>query len=186
MAGIEVRAWPERWEAEPRDLITHATPLLIRLENNGSEPILVRYELFDLRNPVGDDFPAMPPYDLDGTVTEAVTVHRYPLTGFRVAPHLRRWYPGMLAYEDPFMLNRPFWSRHHTVWREIQLPTADMIQMALPEGVLEPGGVASGYVYFERVTEQPSEVTLDFRLVTPDDRELGSVRIPFTVELTEF
>jgi hypothetical protein len=185
-AGVEVRAWPEQWDADPANLVAEVTPLLVRLENRGTQDVLIRYELFELRNPAGDNFSAIPPFELDATVVEPIMVPRYPVTGFRVAPHLRAYYPRLSPFADPFALDRAFWTRHHTAWRDIQLPTADMVQMALPEGVLEPGGVVSGFVYFERLTEQPTEVTLDYRLTTPAGNDVGSVRIPFSVETVEF
>lgn len=180
VSGVAFSAWPERWSATPRNLEEHVTPVLVRLENDGDVPIVVRFQHFELVNPAGGDFAAIPPFELDETIQEPVTV-RYPLNGFRVAPHLRAYYPGLRPWISPFDVDRAFWSRHATAWREVALPTADMVQMALPEGVLEPGGVVTGYVYFERLTRDPAEVNLEYRVVTTDGRDLGRASLPFVV-----
>lgn len=182
VAGVALSAWPEQWRGDPSGLPEHATPLLVRIENEGTSEILIRFEHFELRDPAGSDFDAIPPFELDETVVEPATITpRYPVNGFRVAPHLRGLYPRLSPFDRPFALNRAYWARHRTAWVEVDLPTADMVQMALPEGVLEPGGVITGFVYFERVTDDPARLSLGFRLLTPDDEVLGRVQIPFVV-----
>jgi hypothetical protein len=58
-----------------------------------------------------------------------------------------------------------------------------MIQKALPEGVLDPGGRVTGYPYFQNVKKDVGMVELTNELVNAKDGEIfGVVRIPFKVE----
>jgi hypothetical protein len=181
-ADVTLSAWPEQWHGIPADLAATVTPLLVRIENMGASDVLIRYDHFELTDPLGRSFEAIPPFELDETVAEPVEVTpRYPLGRFRVAPHLRPFYRTLVPFEEQFAVDPVFWERYRTEWVNIDLPTADMVQMVLPEGVLEPGGVATGFVYFEPLTEDPAQVSLDYRLVTPAGDDLGRVSIPFVV-----
>jgi len=55
-----------------------------------------------------------------------------------------------------------------------------MIQRALPEGVIEPGGHAMGFIYFQQLDRDAGTLTLTFDVV--DGRSgasPGTIRIPF-------
>ena len=76
--------------------------------------------------------------------------------GYRVHPGYRAWFgPGFGYYwNDPF-----FWPPGYASWvlgwnslgypRSPTVPQ-DVVNMALPEGVLQPGGHVAGYIYFQR------------------------------------
>jgi hypothetical protein len=122
---------------------------------------------------------AIPPFDIDEDITERVGTINYPYTSFRVAPHLRRFYPGLIV-ADGFLLDEPFYSRY-SVFRTLKLPTGDMVQKALPEGVLEPGGKVSGFLYFPEL-ESSGAITFAMDLQNARTRaSFGKVTIPFVV-----
>jgi hypothetical protein len=59
-----------------------------------------------------------------------------------------------------------------------------MLDRALPEGVLENGGTASGYLYFQKVGTREREVTFLAGLQEPTwerqpTHQLASIDIPF-------
>jgi hypothetical protein len=61
----------------------------------------------------------------------------------------------------------------------VQLPTAEMLRKALPEGVLRPDGSMTGFLYFDRPAHVQS-ATLTLELVNAlDDRRIGAIDIPF-------
>jgi hypothetical protein len=182
VAGVKMSAWPDRWQGNPAELENEVTPVLVRVENQGSEAVTIRYQNFEFLNPAGTNFEAIPPYNISESVVEPVEVTAFPFSRFQVAPHLRRYYSRLRAWNDPFLFDRAWFGRRFTVWQRVQLPTGDMIRGALPEGVLEPGGIAEGFVYFEHVSEQAEQITLTMNLVTPSGKTLGKVEIPFMVD----
>lgn len=56
-----------------------------------------------------------------------------------------------------------------------------MLQRALPEGVLAPGGRISGFVYFDHVLDVV-HVTFVAHLIEVGGDELGMIGIPFVVD----
>jgi hypothetical protein len=57
-----------------------------------------------------------------------------------------------------------------------------MLQRALPEGVVEPGGRVGGFLYFQRL-EGPGPFTFSVDLVDAKTGErLGVITIPFVAE----
>jgi hypothetical protein len=63
--------------------------------------------------------------------------------------------------------------------RAWELPSREMLALALPEGVLEPGQRVAGFVYFERVPRDVSVVRLTAPLVDARSGEsLGVVGLP--------
>jgi hypothetical protein len=181
-AGVRVTAHAQAWKWGPSDLDTKVTPLLIELENNGQMPALVRYNHFWLTDAQGHRFNAMPPYDVDGTVTEREVIENpyYGFSNFTLAPYLSRWYPRFALYRGAFAYDPVYYRPYLTTYRSIQLPTADMVQRALPEGVLAPGGRAAGFIYFQRLDRDIGTVTLNVEVVDANEGStLGVARIPF-------
>jgi hypothetical protein len=181
-AGVRVVARAGAWQWEPRDLETKATPILIELENNGQFDMLVRYNHIALTDEAGHRFAAMPPYDVDATINEASTVRNpyYGFNRFYVAPYLRRWYPGFSMYDGTFAYEGSYYSPFITRYRSVKLPTADMVQRALPEGVLEAGGRAQGFVYFEALDRDAGMLTLSVDIIDAHSGAVaGTARIPF-------
>ena len=181
VAGIRVSAAGDAWRGEPSSLEAEVTPVLVRIENNSSHQMVIRYQLFEFEN-VQRNYEAIPPYDTEATTVQAVAVPAYTLRSFAVAPYLSRYYSRMRAWATPFRYDPAWYSGRYTVWQQVQMPTGDMLRMALPEGVLDPGGVAEGFVYFERITENHPQVSLNMDLMTPVGQNFGTIRIPFQVD----
>jgi hypothetical protein len=180
-AGVRINAAPDRWTGEPENLDTEVTPVLVRIENTSLRPVIIRYQNFEFKDPGGRNYQAIPPYKIDETMTESVTVPAYEWSGFAVAPHLSRYYGGRRAWADPFYYDSGWFNDRYTVWRRVELPTADMVSMALPEGVLEPGGIAEGFIYFD-LKDDDTPITFSMNLVTPGGINFGKIQIPFTVD----
>src|SRR4029077_16065662 len=123
---------------------------------------LIRYNRIALTDSLGHRFAAMPPYDTDGKVTESYTVQNpaYGFNGFSVAPYLSRWYPRFSRFGGTFAYDPAYYTPYVTRYRQIDLPTVDMVQRALPQGVLGAGGRASGFVYFEPLDRDARTLTL--------------------------
>jgi hypothetical protein len=185
--GVRIVAEPGAWWGEPRDLEGLIMPLLVTIENTGSTPLRLRYDAFALLAPDGRRYAALPPYDIRGEMTEAIDppfspYHPYYAPGgrFRPGPPLRRHYPGWAPYRGPFAYDPWYYDRHYPAFRRVLLPTTDMVQMALPEGVLEPGGRVTGFLYFEGVPSRVPRIVFTAALVDArTSAAVGTVTIPF-------
>jgi hypothetical protein len=164
--GVRVVARAGAWRAFPMALDAIATPVLVTIENESDVPLRLRYADLALVSPDGPRFAARAPFEIDGYIPEPAWGY-YPY-GPYVRPYPRYYAvrnpAGRLVMADPFWYD-PFYDPYGFV--SVPLPTADMVQLALPERVLEPRGRATGFVYFDRVSKV-SRVDFTARLV--DDR----------------
>jgi hypothetical protein len=186
-AGVEVVVSANAWSGVPRSLDGWVTPLLITLTNDGAREVELRYDHFALVSPGGATYEALPPFRVSGVSHTPVEAHAAP-HGFGVAPYLGPWYPRWTRWDGPFPYHRAYYWDTWSTWNtwttmaRVGLPTADMIQKALPEGVLAPGGRITGFVYFE---EPRDVVRLDFTMRLIDavtGAPFGALEIPFLVE----
>jgi len=179
--GVRMVVRTGAWRGFPDGLATEITPLLVEITNDSDRPLLVRYEGITLTSLEGRTYMAMPPFDIDTDVVETVMVNEYAYDGFAIAPHLSRYYP-RLRVADPFWWDGGYYARTVPAFRRIALPTGDMVQMALPEGVLAPGSRITGFVYFEQLADDISRVTFSADLVDATVRTaFGRLEIPFVV-----
>jgi hypothetical protein len=180
--GVTVIARAQAWQWNPTNLSNQATPILLELENNSDRAVAVRYNHIWLTDADGHRFNVMPPYDVNGTVTQSFEVQNpfYGFNRFTVAPYLSRWYPRFGRYAGTFGYDASYYSPYMTAYQRVRLPTADMVQRALPEGVLEAGGRAGGFVYFEALHRDAQTLTLSVDVVdAATNAPVGTARIPF-------
>ena len=116
---------------------------------------------------------------------ETIPDPRFHHHGFYVAPYYRKVYPSVHSYARPFAHDPHYHAHYYSYWRTVDLPTTRMRELALPEGVVEPGGSVSGWMYFERVDPDDRSATFRMDLVDAESaREIGMITIPFAVEKT--
>lgn len=179
--GVRVIARAEAWRGVPRELNGQLTPMLVTVVNDSAMPIRISYNKFRMVSESGRRYSALPPFRIDGTVTTRVGNYYRPQR-FWYAPYLSPYFPGVAVYNGPFLTNRLYWDRFAPVFATVSLPTDDMLEKALPEGVLAPGGRMTGFVYFEGVGPDARRVRLvaDFPNAT-DKGVVARVMIPFDV-----
>jgi hypothetical protein len=191
VAGIRLEARPNRWPGEA-PIAMEVTPLRVTIENNGNRPILIRYSEFALVGAAGQKYAALPPFDIKGSVSQPVLVQRHaPIVApgfvarsFAVSPIYGPIYPAFPIMDGAFPYDPFYFDRYQNYWIERPLPTADMVQFALPEGRLDPGGRIDGFLYFEKVAPNTGRVEFRMRVVDAQGRqEKGSVVIPFLVQV---
>ncbi|MFW6040090.1 MAG: hypothetical protein ACOC9N_03335, partial [Gemmatimonadota bacterium] len=177
--GVTVVARTEAWSGFPTRL-EEVTPVQVTIENESGRPLRVRYERIVLAAPTGQSYRAIPPFDVRGRERERVDGFRRD--GFFVAPHLRRYYPRARFYDGYFPYDPFYYDRYYPAFVDVNLPTGDMIQKALPEGVLMPGSRITGFLYFENVDDDLPRVDMRMELVDASTGErYGVATIPFTV-----
>lgn len=185
MAGVHIVASAGAWSGFPSDLDDIVTPMLVTITNDGPRPLEIRYEHFALQTPGGVVFAALPPFQVKGFTLDPLN-NLGPTAGFgfSVAPYLSPYYPGWTVYGGPFPFNSGYYGGYYgfySAFGQIRLPTSDMLQRALPEGVLAPGGRISGFVYFDHVLDVV-RVAFVARLIEVGGQEFGMIGIPFVVD----
>lgn len=95
-----------------------------------------------------------------------------------MSPH----FAGVPIYDGKYVTNPGYWDRFGPLMRAVELPTSDMLRKGLPEGVLEPGGRVTGFLYFEGIGPDVDRVRLlaDFPDAVTDER-VTRLGIPFEV-----
>lgn len=170
--------------AEPRagisDSHEHVTPLRVRIENDGRDPIEVRYRHFAITSADGARrFAALPPFHVHGEVTEPAFITTLDHAGFAVAPVYASYYEAIAPWRGTFRFDDPYYDEQVSGWREVGLPSVRMLASAMPEGVVQPGGHVEGVVYFRRPPPLMRDVIFRADVVTLAGERLGSASIPF-------
>lgn len=186
-AGIMAKVSGEAWDAFPARLGREVTPIRVTIENEGDEPIRMHFSDMFLVDESGERYHALPIFELNGSVYyhEPVAAPEFAYRGFYVAPHYADIYPGLPHWPGAhYAYDFGYYDHYWGVTWQVELPTAAMIRKALPEGVLDPGGRVSGFVYFEHVGEIDAD-RLRF-VYTPreagDDQAIARLTVPFRVE----
>lgn len=156
--GVRMTARADAWEGTPQTLHRHVTPMRVTIVNEGAVPVRIAYNQFRLVGDSGRRYSALPPFQIEGDARTALGAPLYPPTGFGYAPYVRPYYSSVPIY--PFEPNVGYWNRYGSVMRTVDLPTTDMLRKALPEGVLQPGGEVTGFLYFEGVGPDVDRVQL--------------------------
>lgn len=162
------------------------TPLRVTVRNEGDEMMVVRYRDFEVVGTGGRRYHALPPLAVDGTVDTLDPAPDAIAPGleydnFALADRYVPAYPGIRRYNGPFAYDHDYYATYYPHWDfEERLPTPEMIAAALPEGIVEPGGFVTGWLYFDKVQDAEREVKLRAELRAVDDERIASVEIPFT------
>lgn len=178
-AGVTIEIDTEAWKGEPQRF-DKVLPLLVRIDNDGDQPLRIRHTGFALVTGSGERVPATPPFELDQaeSVIDDRRIdpfdirYRYPYGFFRFGPYGRL---GFVSY--PYALD------HQGRFRRVELPTSDMVSGALPETVVEPGDRVTGFLYFvdddDHVDlDHAGRVDFEAELVSAETRQpIDTIRI---------
>ena len=180
--GVTVTGDGSVWHRSPANLPDEVTPVWVTVHNTTGQPVRVQYDEFSLKGPSGDRHAALAPYaPLESPPTAAYEVPDGGyFEGFEIAPYLAPSYPWLPVWEGPL----PHGPSDQSVAALPGLPTAPMVDRALPEGVLENDGTASGFLYFQKLPAKKGEVRLEAVFQEPAEpgqpaRDLSSIDIPF-------
>jgi hypothetical protein len=183
-AGVRVEAQVDAWDGNPDELEGVMTPIRVEVRNRSDEPLRLRYQEFQLVEPDGTRRAAIPPFDINDDVATSARVRpAYAYDGFYIAPHLQTFYD-FDAYEpfdhEPYYYD-DFYPYYASVTK-LELPSPSMLEKALPEGVVAPGGHAEGFLYFQDVDPDAPRVNFEVDLThAMTGADFGRVEIPFEV-----
>jgi hypothetical protein len=173
VGGVEIGVTANAWRGWPTELPRLVTPVLVRLANRGDVPVRVDPRTFALTLPDGR-LAAMLPADVRG-MTPAPAPAALAQAGAALGPTRERSGAGW-ALNEPSL--DPRVDPSHEPDRTWELPSADMLALALPDGLLAPGREVSGFVYFERAPRQVRETTLTWPVVDVTGAPLGVATVP--------
>ncbi len=176
-AGLTVVANADDWDGYPSNLPALMTPVYVRILNDSDRPIAIRYQDFHLATDAGRRLTPVPPLGSD-RINRVAVLPQVQARGFHWAPYYRDLFGEDLDYwTGAFAFDPGFYDRY-LEWRP-DLPTAPMVEGALPEGVLEPGGTIAGYLYFPQAGNV-CRVTLEVDLAAPGGgHRVADIAIPF-------
>lgn len=181
--GVRCSANGDAWQGTPKDLTSEVIPVKVRIKNNSGRPIALLYERFSLVGKKGRQYfpvPLVPiPADADsGRPLRPV----YAAEKFFVAPKLRNVYRTLEPWPNPFDRNDVLYRRNYAKWGD-DLPSRDMLERGMPEGVLGDGGTISGFLYFDGAAAREDRLLFkaDVNEGNGDER-VALIEIPFRVE----
>lgn len=200
--GVRMVARGDAWRGDSR-IEEHVTPLRLRIENDSGQPLRIRYDAFALISDTGERYTALPPILVEEVAEELEERdHRDPRyrharapfrtrirtpafyhRHFYIAPYYRSYYPDMRVVQRRFMYDPVYYRHYYGYWVDTPLPTEEMLENAIPEGILDHGGSLDGFLYFEPVDRGEESVTFRADIVFADDGRIpGAISIPFDVE----
>jgi len=153
-------------------------PVRVTLDNKGTHRVRIAYGDFTLGGPSGFRLAALPPHQVAADNASAVQPGAFGRR-YVLVPWASRFYDG--ERQGAYPVETGYYGRYY-VASPATLPDQDVLRRALPEGVLEPGGEASGFLYF---ADQPKGTPLTFlvSLVDADlGQSIGTVSIPLVVK----
>lgn len=183
-SGIEVTATVKAWPGEAF-IKKEVTPVRISIDNDSEDKSVdVSYKRFRLVEDDGDVRAALPPFQIEGEAPEVRIGAEYEVidydwvgTEYDIYDVYDPIYGDDVVVSDVDWVYEPdYYVDHYTYWADSSLPTTEMLVLALPEGVVRPGGMLQGWMYFEEVDVTADEVTLKADLVDPNTNEkLGEI-----------
>jgi hypothetical protein len=180
--GVHVQVDSGAWTSSPvREILS---PVRVTIEDGSARALRISYGQFTLGGPSGFRLAALPPYQVvanDVAATAATVPPGFVGQNFFLAPGAAHVYRGVAPWYGPFPYDPVYYNRWYGAW-PTNLPNDEVLRHALPEGVLQPGGKLSGFLYFP---EQAPGTGLSFYFSHVDANTgsaFGTIAIPFTVK----
>ncbi len=181
VAGVSLVVDGNAWSGNPSNLQQVMVPVEVEIQNGSDGPLRIRYSEFALLTAANLRVSPIPPYKIEGTIPgppQPVTP-AFAYGGFWLAPYYSRFYgPAFAPWPGFFPYDGAFYSTLWVSW-PISLPTRTMLEKAIPEGVLQPGGHLKGFLYFPELGNGVKQVTFQELLVNADTSNVfGRIDIP--------
>ncbi|MBU3948805.1 MAG: hypothetical protein KJ826_11365 [Proteobacteria bacterium] len=172
--SVSGNAW-----AGDKQVKDYVTPLKLTIKNDYKSPIKISYSLFSLTDSTGKVLAVLPPFAIKDVVEEPVMSSRFDCPGFYVAPYYASYYPFLYGYRNSFYYDPFYFDHYYTCWKEIAMPTKEMLDLAIPEGVLGNRSEISGFFYFEKIGDA-EQYTFEMKLVeAKTGKQFGIINVPF-------
>lgn len=180
VADISVLIETQAWSGDPA-ILSKVTPVRVTIQNKSGNLIRVRSSEFAFVSDNGQRYSALPPYDVKGSVEKQVTPG-FACDHFMIAPYYSGYFPDIEACPDDFTYDQVYYNNYYPDWAQFQLPTREMLRLALPDGVVDVGGYVSGFLYFQNISTKEQRVKFIAKLINAVNGDLmGTVSMPFKV-----
>jgi hypothetical protein len=191
-ASIHMTLLPNTWSGYPSDLNRSYTPVEIKIQNDRTEEILLRYADFLAIDEASNQYQAVPP----GEVAQALFGSRLPrgdpgwgyagrgpARGWLLAWH-GPWWPGPWPYgfwypysshydPDPFFYEYPYrWPRALAY---------DILTLGVREGRILPGARVEGCRFLQQATQKGNLLTLSWTPASADGKPLATLSSQFRI-----
>lgn len=183
VGGVRFSADGNAWRGFPVNLGSDVTPIEVRIHNHSGKPIRLVYERFALVAENGREFYALPLFPLSGESDKTKVLSPiYPSEKFFVAQRLRGVYQTLTPWPNPLPRDESLYRQDLKKWDE-DLPTLDMLEKGMPEGVLADGGTIRGFLYFDGDARHEHKLVLTADVSESDrERRVALIKIPFRIE----
>ena len=180
-AGVTVAVNGQRWPGSPGELGAIVTPMEVTVTNHSGQPVRLTHEMFALAGPTGVRVHALSPFEIQRPGSQGYGYGPYTSWGFGWGGPWSSWYgPWGYGGYGPWGYGG-YWAPYY--YYSEPLPSRDMLQGALPEGVLAEGGSAHGYVYFPYVGDKPGQVLFTAEVVSAKTEErIAEIRVPLVAK----
>jgi hypothetical protein len=182
--GVRCSANVGPWSGREDDLPSFVVPVKVRIKNGSGTPIRVLHESFVLAGRKGRVYHPIPVLPPDASARRRIPKldPLYASSRFFVAPRFHDVYATLDPWRTPLPRDDELYEQLFRRWGK-QPPTVEVLRMALPEGVLDDGGVLTGYLFFESPLEQERQVRFEATFGGEDGRPtVASIEIPFRVK----
>jgi hypothetical protein len=182
--GVRCSANAGAWNERTGEIPSFVFPVKVRIKNDSGRPIRVRYEDFVLVGKKGQSYRPVPvlPIDPDERRRMPKLNPMYASSKFFVAPGFHDVYATLEPWTAPLQRDKSLYDRLFRRWGKKPLPL-DVLRVALPEGVLDDGGILTGYLFFESPLDEEKRVTFEAIFDGQDGRAtIASIEIPFKIE----
>ena len=174
--SADTGAWPERAAKPPDEVVA----VKVRIRNESGKAIRLLAEDFVLIGKGGQKYRPVPVLPLDGENLPRLNPV-YASTKFYVAPRFRDAYPTLEPWSARLERDDALYDRQFGRWGK-RRPTIEMVRMALPDGVLDDGGLISGFLFFESPLGDEERVMFQADFQQGDGSgTVASIEIPFRV-----
>ena len=182
--GVRCSANVGAWNGREDEIPSFVVPGQGSDQERQRGPIPRAYEDFALVGRKGRSYRPVPvlPMDADARKRIPKLAPIYAASKFFVAPGFHDVYATLEPWTAPLERDDELYERLFRRWGK-QPPALDVLRVALPEGVLDDGGVVTGYLFFESPLDKEDRVTFEATFGGGDGRPtVASIEIPFKIE----
>ncbi len=177
--GIHLTILSASWPGYPPDLSRYFTPIGIRIENQRTQDVQVRYEDFVALDDDRNQFRPVLPSEVARALTGTRRFEREPGNAPQGLLAGGPWYP----YRDPFFPPySPYWlygPYYPYGWP--QRTAQDILTLALREGSILPGASIQGFLYLQLATSRGNSLVLSWTPRDADGKPLEALSATFRI-----
>lgn len=187
--GVEITVLPSIWEGNPYFLKHYITPVYVEIKNSNDTEIEFDYKDSALIIFGNLQYSPLSPENAAGILSSSdrqskpVQLASSIQFGFGFGHFHRFGYYD--HYYDPFYdpFYYPFYYRDY-YYPERTVDTSDVYARAITSASIRPGARVSGFLYFKKLPEEVSIVTLQVSYSAAGESEKRYIEFPFSVLVT--